>query len=98
MTDMPTREPFASDGEDAASPRLLRLSDLRPELEAQAVADYHAYLNGFPRGPVTGIKPLDHELGGRSHPACTFSSVGRRSVRRLWLSRSRPSARHQRCT
>ena len=49
---------------DPSVPRLLRLGDLLGDLEADAATAHEAYTNGTPRGPVTGLKALDRELGG----------------------------------
>ncbi len=48
----------------AQGPRLTRLGDLLGEWAAEADASHTAHLANRPRGPVTGIRPLDVELGG----------------------------------
>jgi replicative DNA helicase len=45
-------------------PRFARFSDLLLDWEAEATAAHTARLSGMPRGPVTGLAPLDRELGG----------------------------------
>lgn len=47
-----------------AKPRLWRLADLHHEFLADAEAAHEAYQTGRPRGPITGHKKLDQELGG----------------------------------
>src|SRR5918997_1542382 len=49
---------------DPSIPRLLRLGDLLSDLAADASAAHDAYTSGTPRGPVTGLRTLDRELGG----------------------------------
>lgn len=49
-------------------PRLVRLGDLVTEYEADAIAAHEAFATGKPRGPITGIAPLDHELGNVLQP------------------------------
>jgi replicative DNA helicase len=49
-------------------PRLVRLGDLLGDMEADAAAAHEAWTTGKPRGPVTGLKPLDRELGGVLQP------------------------------
>ena len=44
--------------------RLERLGDLLGALEEDAASAHDAYVSGTPRGPVTGLKTLDRELGG----------------------------------
>jgi len=46
------------------APRLVRLSDLLGDWERDAEAARDDYMNGVPRGPVTGLPKLDRELGG----------------------------------
>ncbi len=48
----------------AQGPRLARLGDLLGEWAAEAEAAHAAHLAHQPRGPVTGIRQLDSELGG----------------------------------
>lgn len=45
-------------------PRLCRLGDLLDEWQSEAQAAHEARVMGIKRGPVTGMKKLDHELGG----------------------------------
>ncbi len=49
---------------DPSAPRLTRFADLLGEFAADAEAAHDAYVNGTPRGPITGLKTLDRELGG----------------------------------
>ena len=49
---------------DPSVPRLLRLGDLLGDLEADAATAHSAYVSGTPRGPITGLRTLDRELGG----------------------------------
>ncbi len=64
MVATPTREPFTPTADTPPRPRLARLGDLLGELEADAIAAHAARVEGRPRGPVTGLRPLDQELGG----------------------------------
>ncbi len=48
--------------------RLIRLSDALADFRADADAAHHARVTGTPRGPVTGLKKLDFELGGAFAP------------------------------
>src|SRR5262245_30990621 len=48
----------------APKPTLTLLADLVGELRADAQAAYDARQAGHPRGPVTGLSPLDEALGG----------------------------------
>jgi hypothetical protein len=43
---------------------LSNLNGLTVELLATAADQHHAYTTGQPRGPLTGIKPLDRAFGG----------------------------------
>ena len=61
---------------DANQPRLVRLGDLLGELEADATAAYEARVNGTARGPVTGIRSLDRELGGALAPGVHIAHGG----------------------
>ena len=49
-------------------PRLLPLSELLGEWQADAEAAHEAYTRGLPRGPLTGLTTLDRELGGALWP------------------------------
>jgi replicative DNA helicase len=64
MVAAPTREPFTPPAAAPPQPRLTRLGDLLGEWEADALAAHAARVEGRPRGPVTGLRPLDQELGG----------------------------------
>lgn len=48
----------------APVPRLCRLSDLLDDWQSEAEARYAAFIEDRPRGPVSGLKPLDEALGG----------------------------------
>lgn len=50
------------------TPRLVKLSGLLEEWEADAEAAHLARVAGTPPGPVTGLPTLDRELGGCLHP------------------------------
>jgi replicative DNA helicase len=45
------------------TPRLARLGDLLGDWETDATAAHTARVTGQPRGPVTGLEPLDRALG-----------------------------------
>ena len=49
-------------------PKLCRMSDLLGDWEADAQAAFLAHSTGAARGPVTGLAPLDRELGGFFSP------------------------------
>lgn len=49
-------------------PRLLRLSDLITDWDADAAAAHAAYTSGQPRGPITGLAKLDAQMGGYMSP------------------------------
>jgi len=51
-----------------AAPRLMQLSQLLGEWEADAQAAFDARVNGTARGPVTGLVKLDAVLGGLLSP------------------------------
>src|SRR5262245_30394171 len=61
----PTREPIPP---EPGTPRLLRLGDLLADLRADVEAAHLARVTGQARGPVTGLPPLDQELGGHLAP------------------------------
>lgn len=48
----------------APSPRLCSLSDLLDDWQSEAQARREAFVEDRPRGPVSGLKPLDDALGG----------------------------------
>lgn len=48
----------------AATPRLVPLSGLLDEWDAEALAAHDAYTKGLARGPITGLPKLDEDLGG----------------------------------
>lgn len=56
-----TAEPIAA---TASAPRLYRLGDLLTDWQTDANAAETARIEGRPRGPITGLKTLDRELGG----------------------------------
>src|SRR5207244_4282128 len=49
-------------------PTLTRLGDLLEEWQEDAEAAYAARQEGKPRGPVTGLKKTDDQLGGAFSP------------------------------
>ena len=51
-----------------AAPRLMQLSQLLGEWEADAQAAFDARVNGIARGPITGLVKLDAFLGGLLSP------------------------------
>jgi replicative DNA helicase len=53
-------------------PRLHRFAGLMDDLEADATAIHEARLSGQPRGPITGLKKVDAELGGALPPGLTM--------------------------
>ena len=53
---------------DSARPRLIPLSGLLDDWDAQAEELYEARQTGRPRGPVTGLARLDTEIGGALLP------------------------------
>jgi replicative DNA helicase len=52
-----------TDWTDLGVPRVTRLGDLLDDLAADAAAAHAALLSGNPRGPRTGLAPLDNLLG-----------------------------------
>lgn len=56
----------------APQPHLSRLSDLLGAWEAEATAAYDAHNLGIARGPVSGFKVLDREMGGCFMPGLHF--------------------------
>ena len=81
---IPTAEPStngsshtrATPPTDPSVPRLLRLGDLLGDLAADAAAAHEAFTSGTPRGPVTGLKTLDRELGGALAPGTHVLHAG----------------------
>ena len=57
-------------------PRLTKLAGLLPDWEVDAQAAYDARVNGTPRGPVTGFRHLDEELGHALQPGLHFVHGG----------------------
>ena len=57
-------------------PRLTRLADLVEEIRSDAEAAYDARQSGVARGPVTGHRALDQELGGVLQPGLHNVSGG----------------------
>lgn len=58
----------SSASRDKASPHLCKLDALLGMWEADATAAHEARVNGTPRGPISGFKALDKELGGAFAP------------------------------
>jgi replicative DNA helicase len=71
-----TREPLSAPGTDQQTPRLARLGDLLGELRADADAAHQARVEQRPRGPVTGLGPLDQALGGLLAVGCHVITAG----------------------
>lgn len=57
-----TSDPASTDHNP--KPRLLRLGDALSDLRADADAAHEARKTGQPRGPISGLSSLDHELSG----------------------------------
>lgn len=55
-----------------AKPQLYPLSNLLGAWEAEAIAAHEARKNGTPRGALTGIASLDHELNGALAPGVHY--------------------------
>jgi replicative DNA helicase len=60
----PTAPPAPAAPPAAPLPQLCRLGDLLGEWEREASAAYEAFTSGQARGPVSGFKALDREMGG----------------------------------
>lgn len=58
--------------EPGPSPRLVRLSGLLEEWEADAAAAAEARANQVPRGPITGLPKVDQALGGCLAPGVSI--------------------------
>src|SRR4051812_32868136 len=76
MVAAPSREPFTPQADAPPTPRLARLGDLLADWEADARAAHAARVEGRPRGPVTGLAPLDQELGGALPAGVTAAHGG----------------------
>lgn len=61
---------------DANTPRIIKLAGLLGDWEVDAQAAYDARVNGTARGPVTGFRYLDEELGHALQPGVHFLSGG----------------------
>lgn len=66
--DAPRDAPGSSGQPQQPQPRLYSLSALLPEFRADAEAAHQARVSGTPRGPITGLKSLDREIGGAFAP------------------------------
>lgn len=58
----------AGEAAELKTPRLCRLDDLLGAWEQDAEAAHQARLSGTPRGPLSGFRNLDRELGGAFAP------------------------------
>lgn len=56
----------------SATPQLCRLGDLLGSWESEANAAYESYTTGQARGPVSGFKIIDREMGGCFAPGLHF--------------------------
>src|SRR2546425_697930 len=63
-----TRAPATNGHAAPALPTLTRFVDLTAAFTAEATAAHDAYTSGKPRGPVSGLRTLDAELGGCFEP------------------------------
>jgi replicative DNA helicase len=55
-----------------ARPQLHRFADVIGQVETEARAAYEARMTGKPRGPLTGLKRVDAELGGALPPGVSI--------------------------
>ncbi|HVD00480.1 MAG TPA: AAA family ATPase [Candidatus Dormibacteraeota bacterium] len=69
----------------APIPRLLPLADVAAALLADHREAWDARCTGRPRGPVTGLAPLDHALGGQLEPGAVVLCRGQAGVGRTAL-------------
>jgi replicative DNA helicase len=67
-----TSEPRSDSQTPAPKPQLSQLSHLLGAWEAEATAAHRAYTSGQPRGPISGFKLLDKEMGGCFLPGLHF--------------------------
>jgi replicative DNA helicase len=72
----PTSTPAADTQPQEPRPRLCRFADVLGEVVADAHAAHEARVSGQPRGPITGLKKLDAELGGALPPGPTVIHGG----------------------
>lgn len=65
---LPPIEELTPDPKDSHEPRLLQLDRLLEDWDQDAAARHEAHTTGQPRGPITGLGKVDHELGGAFTP------------------------------